>query len=97
MALGPIWIAGIFLSSIAAILAGGLLYVYLRNLRQAKTGFTIGLVIFAASLFLENLFAAFIYFQLAQTYTAVLGMPLMFLKAFELTGFAILFWVTLRP
>ena len=96
MALGPVWIASIVLAAITALIGIGLFYAYAKNLRQAKTRFTVGLVIFAAVVVAENVCTTYIYFNLAGTYTAVLAMPLMFLKALELSGFAILSYITLR-
>lgn len=96
MALGPIWIASIVMAAIAALVGIALLRIYVKNFRQARTKFTTGLVIFAAALIIENACTTYIYYDLALTFTAVLAIPLAVLKAMELTGFAVLLWVTVR-
>lgn len=84
------------MASVAALVSAGLLYTYAKNLRRAKTKFTVGLVLFAVAVVVENIVTAYIYFQFAQTYPAALAIPLIFVKALELTGFAVLLSVTLR-
>ncbi|MBI4258906.1 MAG: hypothetical protein HY619_08115 [Thaumarchaeota archaeon] len=83
-------------STIVAVIGTGLLITYVKNLRHAKTKFTAGLVLFAAVVVAENIATAYVYFELAQTYTAVVATPLLVLKAIELSGFTILSWITLK-
>ena len=71
-----------------------LLYVYWGNYRKIKSDFTLGLIMFAALLLLQNLlFSSFLLFHQAFR-VAVLGLPLFVLNITEFLALAILLIIT---
>ena len=71
-----------------------LLYVYWGNYRKIKSDFTLGLIMFAALLLLQNiLFSSFLLFHQAFR-VADLGLPLFILNITEFLALAILLIIT---
>ena len=71
-----------------------LLYVYWGNYKKIKSNFTLGLIMFAALLLLQNiLFCSFLLFHQAFR-VAVLGLPLFVLNITEFLALAILLFIT---
>jgi hypothetical protein len=71
-----------------------LLYVYWGNYKKIKSNFTLGLIMFAALLLLQNiLFSSFLLFHQAFR-VADLGLPLFILNITEFLALAILLIIT---
>ncbi len=71
-----------------------LLYVYWGNYRKIKSNFTLGLIMFAGLLLLQNiLFSSFLLFHQAFR-VADLGLPLFILNITEFLALAILLYIT---
>lgn len=72
-----------------------LLYVYGKSYREFRTKFTLGLVLFASLLLLQNIL--FIYILLTYDFFKIAGMgtPFFFLNFTEFSALLILIWVTL--
>jgi hypothetical protein len=54
------------------------------------------LIAFSSILLIQNVAAALMYWQMAQTYTAAVATPILVITALETTGLLFLFWVTWR-
>ena len=94
--LGPFWAANIGLAVVNLCVVTGLLYVYAKNFGALRSKFAIGLVVFSGFLVVQNVVAALMYWNLAQTYTAAVAAPILLITALETTGLLFLFWVTWR-
>lgn len=74
-----------------------LLLVYLRNHRQLRAPFTLGLIFFALLLLVQNLGSIWFDFMMAQWGEgSTIAIPMFILDLVELVGFAALFTVTWR-
>lgn len=73
-----------------------LLYVYVSSYREFRTKFTLGLVLFALLLLIQNILLT----SLLLTYTCIIttgmGVPFFFLNFIEFFALLILIWVTLE-
>ena len=97
MALGVYWALNMAVAAVSAAFLAGLLFVYLRNHRQFRSPFTLGLVFFAALLLVQNL--GFVYFDFVMANAGEgsrVAIPMLALDSAELVGFAALFFVTWR-
>lgn len=94
--LGPYWDANIALAGVNMVLVAGLLYIYTRNFGALRTKFALGLIAFSITLVLQNVAAALMFWQLAQTYSAAVASPILLITALETAGLLFLFWVTWR-
>lgn len=75
----------------------GLLAVYLRNHREIRSPFTLGLVFFAAVLLVQNIGSIYFYYMMNEMGEgARVAVPMLALNGTELVGFAALFFVTWR-
>jgi hypothetical protein len=85
-----------YTAGLSAILLLVLLAVYLRMYRDTKAGFSIGLTIFAAVLFAQNVFAVFS-FVTAGSYVLDQFLPfLLSINLAELAGIVVLLRTTTR-
>jgi hypothetical protein len=94
--IGPFWLADIALVSVNAILMAILVVTYFRNFNKVRSKFVIGLMTFSVLLFLENLVAAYFYFDLAQSYGPPVAAPLLIINILGVLGLSTLAWTTLR-
>jgi hypothetical protein len=94
--LGPFWAANIALAVVNMCVVAGVLYVYAKNFGVLHSRLALGLIAFSSILVAQNVVAAFMYWQLAQTYTAAVATPILLITALETTGLLFLFWVTWR-
>lgn len=94
--LGPYWAANIALAVVNACVVAGLLYVYTRNFGALHSKLALGLIAFSSILIAQNIAAAWMYWQLSQTYTVAVAMPILLITGLETTGLLFLFWVTWR-
>jgi hypothetical protein len=94
--LGPYWVANITLAAVNVAVVAGLLYVYASNFGHLKSKLALGLIIFSGVLVAQNVAAVFMYWQLAQKYTAIVAAPILLITVLETTGLLFLFWTTWR-
>jgi hypothetical protein len=85
-------VAAIGIANICLLL--GLLYIYIGNLRQAKSEFTLGLVVFAFFLLLQNIAFTILLFAHEEFARPGLRGPLLIIKMIELIAYAVLFKIT---
>lgn len=72
-----------------------LLAVYLSNIRKIRSGFTIGLAIFAGLLLLQNILQVYFYTTSMVMYSNVENQILTF-GIVQIAAYAVILWVTLR-
>jgi hypothetical protein len=94
--LGPFWAANIALAAVNMCVVAGVLYVYAKNFGVLRSKLALGLIAFSSILVVQNVTAALMYWQLAQTYSAAVATPILIITALETTGLLFLFWVTWR-
>src|SRR3989442_12917330 len=75
MALGMFWALNILFAGISSALLAVLLFVYLRNARQIRSKFAIGLVVFAALFLIQNVAGMWIYMSLNEKPSLGAGAP----------------------
>jgi hypothetical protein len=84
------------------VLLLGLVYVWVRNFRQVRTRFTVGLLAFGGFLLAQNAFALYIYVVNAKTsgwfaeIPELYNMSIMVLTVLQFAALAALAWVTLE-
>ena len=94
--LGPFWAANIALAVVNMAVVAGVLYIYAKNFGALRSKLALGLIAFSSILVIQNVTAAFMYWQLAQAYSAAVAIPILLITALETTGLLVLFWVTWR-
>ena len=82
------------LTAISTILLLGLLYVYFKNLKQAKSKFTIGLFIFGLLFLLQNLASLYFYFTMMEYYVPQVTTHVFIFTLLQTIGFGILLKIT---
>ena len=89
------WIVNMIISAVSILVLSGLLLVYAGNFRAIKSTFSVGLVLFAVLFLVQNIAAVALYMSMAtQNYGLPIAMPMLALNVAELTGFAVLFWIS---
>ncbi len=84
-------------ASVSSVLLLALLFVYLRNHRQLRSPFTLGLILFAVLFLVQNLGSVYFYYLMNEWHEGPgMAIPMFALDAAELIGFAALFYVTWR-
>jgi len=73
---------------------GALLHVYLKNLKKIKSGFTIGLFIFALLFLLQNLVSLYYYFTMMKYYAPEVEVHVFILTLLQTVAFLILLKLT---
>ena len=94
--IGPFWVANITLAVVNVAVVASVLYVYASNFGHLKSKLALGLIVFSSVMVLQNIAAAFMYWQLAQSYTAIVATPILLITALETTGLLFLLWATWR-
>ena len=82
------------LTFLSTLLLLGLLYVYYRNLKSAKSKFTIGLFIFAALFLIQNLVSLYYFITMMGYYAPEVEMHVFILTLLQTFGFGILLKIT---
>lgn len=82
------------ITAISTIFLLGLLYVYYKNLRQAKSKFTIGLFLFALLFLIQNLVSLYYYTTMMKYYTPEVEVHVFILNILQAIGFAVLLKIT---
>ena len=94
--IGPYWIANITLTVVNVAVVASVLYVYASNFGHLRSKLALGLIVFSSVLVLQNIAAAFMYWQLAQSYTAIVARPILLITVLETAGLLFLLWATYR-
>ena len=91
--MGPLWIINITISLliIVALLYVLKTYVYTRSIVRSRL--INALIIFTIVFIMQNLFAVYLYFSMAEEYSADMAYQLLILNLLGLTGFTIFAYV----
>ena len=82
------------LTAISISALGGLLHIYIRNLRNIKSKFTIGLFIFALLFLLQNLVSLYFYLTMMEYYAPEVEIHVFILTLLQTIAFLILLKIT---
>ena len=82
------------LTAISILALLGLVYVYYRNLKQIKSKFTIGLLIFALLFLMQNVISVYYYATMMDYYVPEVKMHVFILTLLQTIGFLILLKIT---
>lgn len=85
-----IWEINIVLGGVGIALLLALLYVYARNLREIRTPFGLGLLVFALLFLLENVVSIITYFAWWGIHGADIALPMMYIRVAEVAAFGVL-------
>lgn len=83
------------LAGVNAVLLGGLTYLYARIYRKSRAMYTMGLMVFAFALFLQNAMTFFAYFTMASLFAEGILPFLLAIAILEFTSVVVVFRVTL--
>lgn len=89
-------IGSIGINWISIIMLAILLVVYIMNYKKYKSGFTIGLVIFAGLLLLQNVLQVYFYTTSMQAYPPIVEQSTFIFEVIEIIAYGVILWVTLR-
>lgn len=84
------------LAGINMVILIALLYLYVRNMRKIMSSFTIGLVLFAAFLLVQNALGLFSYGMMYVHFDEVIEPYLVSINAAEAVGLVILYRTTAK-
>ncbi len=82
------------LTALSTLAISGLLYVYFKNLRRAKSKFTIGLFIFALLFLIQNLVSLYYYITMMKYYAPEVEIHVFILTLLQSIGFLVLLKIT---
>ena len=82
------------ITAVSTIFLLGLLYVYYKNLKSAKSKFTIGLFVFALLFLLQNLISLYYYITMMKYYAPEVEVHVFILTLLQAIGFLILSVIT---
>ena len=82
------------ITAVSTIFLLGLLYVYYKNLKQAKSKFTIGLFLFALLFLAQNLVSLYYYITMMEYYAPEVAVHVFILTLLQAIGFMILLKIT---
>ena len=82
------------ITAVSTIFLLGLLYVYYKNLKNAKSKFTIGLFIFPLLFLAQNLVSLYFYITMMKYYSPEVEVHVFILTLLQAVGFLILLIIT---
>ena len=82
------------LTVISIILLVGLIYIYIKNLKKIKSGFTVGLFIFASIFLLQNLVSLYYYLTMMDYYAPQVEVHVFIFSLLQSIAFLILLKIT---
>ena len=86
------FITALTLASVVMLLF--LIYVYYKNLKKIKSGFTIGLLIFAVLFLVQNLVSIYYFLTMMDYYVPAVEKHVFIFTLLQTIGFAILLKIT---
>ena len=84
------------LTAISILALGGLIHVYIQNLKKIKSKFTIGLLVFALLFLIQNLISLYYYLTMMDYYSPEVEVHVFILTLLQTIGFLILLKITLE-
>ena len=81
-------------TGINIVLVLGLLFVYVRSYAKLRSGFTIGLMVFAALFLIQNAVAFYYYFTMMPYFVEDVQVFALILSVLQTLAFAVMNWIT---
>ncbi|MBI2101027.1 hypothetical protein HYT53_00260 [Candidatus Woesearchaeota archaeon] len=78
------------LTAVSALALGGLLHIYIKNLRNIKSKFTIGLLIFAVLFLAQSLVSLYYYLTMMDYYSPEVEVHVFILTLLQTAAFLVL-------
>lgn len=92
---GTIWLIDLIVGGVSVAFLALLLFVYGKNLRQVRSPFTLGLVVFALLFLVEGLVGISYHFWMANVgYGVDVAVPLLTLNAVKAGAFGVLAFIS---
>lgn len=92
---GTLWLLDILVGSVSIALLSILLVVYVRNLRQLRSPFAVGLVLFALLFIAQNVVGIVSYMQMdAQGIGSGAALPMLYLNVVQAAAFGVLLYIS---
>lgn len=88
------WIMTSIISALNILLIFSLLYVYVKNLIRVKSGFLIGLILFAGMFLIQNIILFYYSITMMPLYAESINSFMILFSAFQTVAFIILNWLT---
>lgn len=88
--------AAIILSALNAGILVSLIYIYAGNYRQLSSKFSLGLLVFASLLLVENLLALYFNYTMMGFYKEKVASQVMILRGIETASLLVLGYITWR-
>lgn len=85
------WVSGINVIILLAIV-----YLYLQSFRKIRSDFTIGLILFAGLLLLQNLMTIYANLSMAAFFSAALLPYILAINIIQLAGLSVFLWLSLK-
>ena len=82
------------LTTVSALALAGLLYIYIKNLKNIKSKFTIGLFIFAVLFLIQNLVSLYYYLTMMDYYSPEVEVHVFILTLLQTAAFLVLLKIT---
>ncbi len=82
------------LTIVSILFLGGLLHIYIKNLKKIKSKFTIGLVVFAFLLLIQNIVSLYYYLTMMSYYAPEVEVHVFLLTLLQAAAFLILLKIT---
>lgn len=87
-----VMLAAVAVAGVDAILAGILLVLYARSFRKVRAPFTVGLLMFAGLLLVQNLLAVYAYFTMMESFPAAMAPYTLGINLFEGLALAVMLY-----
>ncbi|HIQ29520.1 MAG TPA: hypothetical protein EYH45_03045 [Candidatus Caldiarchaeum subterraneum] len=91
--MGPLWIVNIIISLLIIVSLLYVLKTFVHTRSVVRSRLVNALIIFTVVFIIQNLFAVYLYFDLAESYSADMAYQLLILNLLGLTGFSIFVYV----
>ncbi len=92
---GTLWLLDILVGSVSVVFLSILLVIYGRNLRQLRSPFAVGLVLFALLFLVENVVGIVTYLQMdAHGIGSEAALPMLYLNVVEAAAFGVLLYIS---
>lgn len=88
------WLITTIVAAINIILILGLMYVYVKNLVKIKSGFTLGMVIFAGLFLFHNILVFHFSITMMPLYAESVSSFVLIFTSLQTIAFLVLNWVT---
>ncbi len=82
-------------TALSAIMLAVLLWIYVKNLRQVRSKFTTGLVVFAGLMLLQNIVSLYYYITMMDLYVADVSVQVFIYSLLQMIAYIVLLAITM--